>query len=210
MHWRVRHTASDASKDPRRDKRGLRLSHLSWIVIAAVAVAGELAIQLSRDDRMEQFVAPVVNVPAFHVLRAADLRPLWRPASEIPRNAIRSANTAVGHVTLSTLSDNQPITASELGPDAVGRQGGLPVVGVPATAAMALDGELTPGQAVEAIVAGIGRKPGYANVLVLSVTKTGTGSRPYVVLVAIPPRTPRWVVAAMGTGTVTLVSRPAR
>jgi hypothetical protein len=202
----VRRTASDESGEPRREKRGLRLSHLSWIVIAAAAVAGELAIQFSHHDQLEQFAAPVVNVPAFHVLSAADVRPLWRPASQIPRTAVRSANAAIGHVTLASLAANQPITESELGPDAGGRQGGLSVVGVPATAAMALNGELTPGQTVKAIVPSQGRKPGYAKVLVLSVTRTGTGSRPYVVLVAIPARTPRRVIAAMGAGTVTLVS----
>ena len=158
---------------------------------------------------MEQFAAPVVNVPAFHVVSAADVRPLWRPASQVPRDAIRNANAVVGHVTLASLAANQPITASELGPDAAGRQGGLSVVGVPATAAMAFDGELAPGQTVEAIAPSTARKPGYAKVLVLSVTRTGTGSRPYVVLVAVPARTPRWVVAAMGVGTVTLVSGSA-
>jgi hypothetical protein len=88
------------------------------------------------------------------------------------------------------------------------------VVGVPATAAMALDGQLTPGQTVGAVIPRpAGRKPGYAQVLVLSVSRagavsrTGAGSRPYVVLVAIPVRTPRWVVAALGAGSVTLVSR---
>lgn len=205
----MRRTASDPSSEPRRVKRGLRLSHLSWIVIAATAVGGELAIQLAHHNQMEQFATPVVNVPAFHVLSAADVRPLWRPASQIPRNAIRRATAAVGHVTLASLAANQPITASELGPSVGDRQGGLSVVGVPASAAMALNGELTPGQTVEAIVPSIRRRSGYAKVLVLSVSKTGTGSRPYVVLVAIPARTPRWVAAAIGTGTVTLVSEPA-
>ncbi len=209
MHWQVRPTVGDPSNQPRREKRGLRLSHLSWIVIAAVAVAGELTIQLSHHNQMEQFVAPVVNVPAFHVVSAGDVRPLWRPASQIPRNAIRGANAVVGHVALVSLVANQPITAPELGPDAVGRQGDFSVVGVPATAAMALDGELTPGQSVEAIARSTMRKTGHAKVLVLSVTRTGTGSRPYVVLVAIPARTPRWVVAAIGAGTVTLVSGSA-
>jgi len=134
--WRVRRTASDPSNEPRQEKRGLRLSHLSWIVIAAAAVAGELPIQFSHHDQMEQFAAPVVNVPAFHVVSAADVRPLWRPASQVPRDAIRNANAVVGHVTLASLAANQPITASQLGPDAAGRQGGLSAVGVPATAAM--------------------------------------------------------------------------
>jgi hypothetical protein len=205
MQWRVRRTVSDRSSEPRPEKRGLRLSHLSWIVIAAAAVAGELAIQSSHHGQLEQVAAPVVNVPAFHVLSAADVRPLWRPASQIPRTAVRNANAAVGHVTLASLAANQPITASELGPDATGRQGSLSVVGVPATAAMALDGELTPGQIVGAIVPGTPGKPGYAKVLVLSVSRTGTGSHPYVVLIAIPARTPRWVITAMGAGTVTLV-----
>ena len=117
VHWRVRRTASDPSSQTRQDKRGLRLSHLSWIVIAAAAVAGEVAIQFSHHDQMEQFAAPVVNVPAFHVIGAADVRPLWRPASQIPRNAIRSANGVIGHVAMAGLAANQPITSSELGPD---------------------------------------------------------------------------------------------
>jgi hypothetical protein len=202
----VRRTASDESGGPQREKHGLRLSHLSWIVIAAAAVVGELAIQFSHHDQLEQVAAPVVNVPAFDVLSAADVRPLWLPASQIPPTAVRSANAAIGHVTLARVAANQPITKSELGPDAGGRHGGLSVVGVPATAAMALTGELTPGQTVKAIVPRHGRKPGYAKVLVLSVTRTNTGSRPYVVLIAIPARTPQWVVAAMGGGTVTLLT----
>jgi hypothetical protein len=205
----VRHTASDQSNESKQEKRGLRLSHLSWIVIAAAAVAGELAIQFSHNGQMEQFAAPVVNVPAFHVLGAADVRPLWRPVSQIPPDAVRSASAAVGHVTLTSLAANQPITSSELGPDAVGHHGGLSVVGVPATAAMALDGQLAPGQTMEAIASRTGRKPGYAKMLVLSVTRTGTGSSPYVILVAIPAHTPRWIVAAIGAGTVTLVGGSA-
>jgi hypothetical protein len=67
----VRHTASDQSNESKQEKRGLRLSHLSWIVIAAAAVAGELTIQFSHNGQMEQFAAPVVNVPAFHVLKLA-------------------------------------------------------------------------------------------------------------------------------------------
>lgn len=205
VHWLVRRTASEETGKARR---GLRLSYLSWLVIAAAAVGGELAIQASHHDQLEQFAAPVGNVPAFHVLSAADLRPLWRPAGQIPGTAIRNVNAVVGRVTLTRLAANQPVTAAELGPDAGGRHGALSVVGVPATAAMALDGRLTPGQTVGAVIPRPAhRKPGYAQVLVLSVSRTGTASRPYVVLVAIPMRTPRWEVAALGAGSVTLVSR---
>jgi hypothetical protein len=207
--WRVRRTASETSKQPERERRGMRLSHLSWIVIAAIAVAGELLIQLGHRGHMEQFAAPVANVPAFHVLSAADVRPLWRPASQIPPDAIRSASAAIGHVTLTSLGANQPITAAELGPDAAGRHGGLNVVGVPATAAMALDGQLAAGQTVQAIVAYAGRKTGVARVLVLSIKRSGVGSRPYVVLVAVPVHTPRWIVAALGSGTITFLTAPA-
>lgn len=208
VHWRVRHTASDESGERQRARFGLRLSYLSWLVIAAAAVAGELAIQATHHDQLEQFVAPVANVPAFHVLSAADLRPLWRPAGQVPGTAIKNMTAVIGRVTLTRLAANEPVTAAELGPDAAGRHGALSVVGVPATAAMALDGQLTPGQTVGAVISRPARrKPGYAQVLVLSVSRTGTGSRPYVVLVAIPVRTPRWEVAALGAGTVTLVSR---
>jgi hypothetical protein len=110
---------------------------------------------------------------------------------------------------MSALAANQPIAGTEIGPPAVSRTGSLTVVGVPATAAMALDGQLTAGQTVGALVTGSTRGQGYALVLVLAVTRSGTGSRPYVVLVAIPAHMPRKVVAALGAGTVTLVSQPA-
>lgn len=208
MHWRVRRTASGGSGKRPRVKFGLRLSHLSWLVIAAAAVGGELAIQATHHNQLEQFAAPVGNVPAFHVLGAADLRPLWRPAGQVPGTAIKNVTAIVGHVTLTRLAANQPISAAELGPAAAGRHGALSVVGVPATTAMALDGQLTPGQTVAAVIPRPGhRKPGYAQVLVLSVRRTGTGGRPYVVLVALPARTPRWVIAALGAGRVTLVTK---
>lgn len=207
MHWRVRVTAGDQSSKP-RERRGLRLSHLSWIIIAAAAVSGELAIQFSHShhEQMEQLAAPVVNVPAFHVLSAADVRPLWWPEARIPADAVKSASAAVGHVTMTSLAADKPITASELGPAAAAHRGALSVVGVPATGAMALDGALASGQAVEVIVNSKAPDPGHVRVLVLSVSRTGTGDRPYVVLVAIPARTPRSVIAAMGAGNVTLVS----
>jgi flagella basal body P-ring formation protein FlgA len=185
----------------------MRLSHLGWMLIVAAAVAGELVIRLGQHDRLEQFVAPVQDVPAFHVLSAADVRPLWRPAAEIPRGAMLGTAGVVGHVTMTALAANQPITLSELGPEADGRRGGLTVVGIPATAAMTMNGRLTPGETVDVLAAGgAGR---YIRVLVLSLTRSGAGSRPYVLLVAIPPRTPRKVVAALGSGTVTLVTQPA-
>src|ERR1700729_794947 len=89
VHGRVMRTASEETGKARR---GLRLSYLSWLVIAAAAVGGELAIQASHHDQLEKFAAPVGNVPAFHVLSAADLRPLWRPAGQIPGTAIRNVN----------------------------------------------------------------------------------------------------------------------
>jgi hypothetical protein len=206
VHWRVRVTASDQTSKP-REKRGLRVWQLSWIIIAAAAVSGELAIQFAhpQHEQMEQLAAPVVNVPAFHVLSAADVRPLWWPAARVPADAVRSANDVVGRVTMTSLTANRPITAAELGPAAAARHGTLSVVGVPATGAMALDGALTSGQSAEVIVNGRARDPGHVSVLVLSVTRSGTGNRPYVVLVAIPARTPRSVIAAMGAGNVTLV-----
>lgn len=208
VHWRVRHTASEGTGNGQRALRGFRLSYLSWLVIAAAAVGGELAIQATHHNQLEQFAAPVGNVPAFRVLSAADLRPLWRPAGQVPGTAIKNVTAVVGHVTLTRLVANEPISAAELGPAATGRHGALSVVGVPATTAMALDGQLTPGQTVGAIIPRPGhRKPGYTKVLVLAVRRAGTGSRPYVVLVAIPARTSRWVIAALGAGSVTFVTR---
>jgi hypothetical protein len=208
VHWRVRHTASEQKSDDLRASHWIRLSRLAWLVIAAGAVAGGLAIEASHHDQLVEFAAPVGNVAAFHVLSASDLRPLWRPASQVPPTAIRDVTAIVGRVTLTSLAANQPITAAELGPAAVGRHGALVVVGVPATAAMALDGQLTPGQTVGAVVPRPGHgRPGYAQVLVLSVSRTGAGTRPYVVLIAIPARTPRWEIADLGAGSVTLVSK---
>jgi len=197
----------------------MRLSQLSWLVIAAVAVAGELAVQFAHREQLERFVAPVRNLPPFRVLSAADIRPLWGPASRVPRGALMSTGAVLGHISMTALPVNKPITAGELGPLAGGRAGSLAVVGVPATAAMALDGQLAPGETIGVWASGSsrtgvrtrsptrGRVTGYIRVLVLAVSRSGTASRPYVILVAIPRRTPHNIIAALGAGAVTLVSQ---
>jgi hypothetical protein len=128
--------------------------------------------------------------------------------SRVPRDALTAANSVIGRVALTELNANKPIIGSELGPAVEGITGDLAVVGVPATAAVALDGRLTAGDRLGVFVgSGRGQNPD-AIAEVLSVRRTNSSERPYILIVSVPRRTPRTVIEGLSAGTAWIVREP--
>ena len=192
----------------RRNRYGLPPSYVIWLVVSAVALAGGLIVRQAHHEKPRSFEVPIRNLPAFHIISARDVRALQHLPSRVPRDALTAANSVVGRVVLTELNANKPITGSELGPAVKGITGDLAVVGVPATAAMALDGRLTAGDRLGVFVAsGRGRKPDTI-AEVLSVRRKNSGERPYLIIVSISRSTARAVIQGLSTGTAWIVREP--
>ena len=128
--------------------------------------------------------------------------------SQVPQDALATANSVIGRVTLTRINASEPITESELGPVVYGPAGDLTVIGTPVTAAMALNGRLHPGDRL-GIFASKGQcEHPDAIALVLSVDRVNSRERPYVLVVSIPDRTPRIVIERLSAGTAWIVREP--
>jgi hypothetical protein len=191
-----------------RDRHGLPLSYVIWLVVSAVALAGGLVIRQGHQDKPRSFEVPIRNLPAFHIIGARDVRPLRQLPGRVPRDALTAASSVIGRVVLTELNANKPIIGSELGPAVKGITGDLAVVGVPATATMALDGFLTAGDRLGVFVgSGRGQNPDVI-AEVLSVRRTNSSERPYILIVSVPRRTPRTVIEGLSAGTAWIVREP--
>jgi len=192
----------------RRRRRWLRLPYLIWLAVAALAVAGGLLIRYAHHDQLRSFEVPTRTLPAFHIIGAQDVHPLRLPRNRVPGDALVTASSVIGRVTLTEINANLPLTRSELGPVLKGVSGNLAVIGVPATAAMALDGHLNAGDQLGVFVStGKSKKPD-AIARLLAVRQTKSGDRPYVLIVSVPLRTPRAVIEGLSTGTAWIVREP--
>jgi hypothetical protein len=190
------------------DRRGRWLPYFIWLVVAAVAVVGGLVVREAHHDQLRSFEVPIKNLPAFHIISVRDVRPLRLLPSRAPRDALMTASSVIGRVTLTEINANRPVTRSELGPAVKGVTGDLTVIGVPATAAMALDGRLNAGDRLGIFVStGRGKNPD-AIALLLAVRQTNSSERPYILIVSVPRRTPRAVIEGLSAGTAWLVWEP--
>ena len=128
------------------DDRYVRgLPYLIWLALAALAVAGGVIIRQTHHDQTRSFEVPVHSLPAFHIISTRDVRAGQLPTSQVPQDALATANSVIGRVTLTRINASEPITESELGPVVYGPAGDLTVIGTPVTAAMALNGRLHSG-----------------------------------------------------------------
>src|ERR1700761_1891410 len=99
-----------------RDRYGLPLSYVIWLVISAVALAGGLVIRQAHQDNPRSFEVPIRNLPAFRIISARDVHPLRQLPDRVPRDALTTASSVIGRVALTELNANKPIISSELGP----------------------------------------------------------------------------------------------
>jgi hypothetical protein len=176
---------------------------LAWIIIAAVAVVGELVLRAGSAEPLVEFTAPVKPLPAYHVISATDVRQLWRPRDLVPDGAPRDAAMVVGHVTLRRLSPDHPISPTDIGPRAgAGMQGDLTVVGVPATPAMTLIERLRAGDRVNVLTSSSTTD---TPMTVLDVRRVDQESEPFVVIIAVPPGSPVSVVRDLAMGQASLI-----
>ena len=190
------------------DRYGRGLPYLIWLALAVVAVAGGVVIRQAHRDEIRSFEVPVHNLPAFHIISARDVRAVRLPSSQVPHDALATANSVIGRVTLTEINAGKPVTESELGPVVNGLAGDLTVIGTPATAAMALDGRLSAGDRLGIFASkGAGEHPD-AIALVLSVDRINSSERPYILIVSIPSRTPRIVIERLSAGTAWIVREP--
>lgn len=190
------------------DHYGRGLPYLIWLALAVVAVAGGVIIGQAHHDEMRSFEVPVHNLPVFHIISARDVRAMRLSTSQVPHDALATANSVIGRVTVTEISASKPIMQSELGPVVNGAAGDLTVIGTPTTAAMALNGRLHAGDKL-GIFARKGRcEHPDAIALVLSVDRVNSSERPYILIVSVPRRTPRIVIEKLSAGTAWIVREP--
>jgi SAF domain len=199
--WQARSTGLD-------NRYGRGLPYLIWLALAAVALAGGVVMRQAHHNDIRSFEVPVHNLPAFHIISARDVRAVRLPASQVPHDALATANSVIGRVTLTEIDASMPVTESKLGPVVNGPAGGLTVIGTSATAAMALNGRLHAGDRI-GIFARKGRcEHPDAIALVLSVDRVNSSERPYILIVSLPDRTSRIVIERLSTGTAWIVREP--
>lgn len=172
-----------------------------WGVVSGMVVliiAGSLHLQW-RDSFQTTLHVPQRDLPAYHLITAQDLISTTMRTTDLPnaKHLLRTEAELVGHYTLSPLRAEKVITETQLVPSSTLKlvQGTIPL-SIPATAAMAMGGQLASGAVVTLWsvppTGTVPAEPLLPEVLVLDVLKADvtsereSSSYPYVIVLAIP------------------------
>lgn len=185
-----------------RQKRLRSLSQQLTSANAGIGVVGALILFILGHRSPVTIPVPAQDLPPYHLVHPGDLIAKSFDPDELNPSILRDESAIPGHYTLKSFSKGRPIHGDLLGP-AVDRNllAGTTAIGIPATGAMILGGNIHAGDVVDVIIPTVPGLP-RANsrpvlpdhVLVLDVKPTpgkepaatsGAGE-PYVVILAVP------------------------
>lgn len=193
---------STAQRAHRQTGRELftRLLMLALVTIALGAAYLILAVGPSR----VHVTVPKANLPAYHVVRADELKTELISVRSLPQGAIRDLGAVAGKYTRVALPSDEPIISKQLlgtpGSSAPA-PGSTVAVALAATPAMVMGGSVQPGDVVDMFSPSTSAASGllaaqskFENVLILDVkpttgptTTTGVAAdRPFVIVIALP------------------------
>ncbi|HIP71205.1 MAG TPA: hypothetical protein EYH05_07395 [Anaerolineae bacterium] len=166
---------------------------------------------------MTTLYVPEVDLPAYHLIAAADLMTATLPTADFTSKPLLQEADLVGRYTSQPLTAEKPVAAEQLVP-AVDEKYVLDTtaVSIPATAAMVYNGQLASGAIITVWkVTDTGQaEPLLNEALVLDVPKVEGQSEseentfPYVVVLAVPRPKQAELLTAVATGSLTLTLVP--
>lgn len=187
------------------------------VVGLIILLAGAGVLWLNANQTIQSLTVPTQNLPAYYLLSAADVTTKVVKNAEIPKDALPVSALAASRYTNQPLASGQtiqeshllPMTNSALVSDTV-------PVSIPATPALAFNGQLAPGAMVTvwAITDSGQAEPLIDELLVLDVQKVdGQGETvgnlsPYVIVLAVPRPKQAEVLTAAATGSLSLTLAP--
>lgn len=184
-------------------------SPIDWVIYAGwgtlIVILALCAWLISMKPAPSARAVPVpkTDLPAYHLLKATDLTTKTFGADSIPEDVLGSISDLIGLYTLAPLAANKPITVGQLHtvPD-LALISGTVSIGIPATPATAMAGNLQAGSIVDILLVPVNTamhpKPTpslFENILVLDVKSVAEGQKivdegiasyPYVVIIALP------------------------
>jgi Flp pilus assembly protein CpaB len=175
-----------------------------WLVLVAflVGVGGAFYLWWHEMQTSVLILVPVRDLPAYYQVQPGDLIHQTYPARDLSSTTLREPAQILGHYTLVAVPQQRPLNDYQLGPvvDMDLISGTVPI-GIPATPAMVLGGNLQAGDVVDIILvpAATEQQPSSAQslfeeVLVLDVkpvaesqaTDGGSSDHPFIVVIALP------------------------
>lgn len=211
--------ASTASK--RRPKDWVALS--AWFLWVVLIGASAYLISKRHPDMTVAWV-PTHDLPAYHLIVDTEVVTTTVTLADYPSDAVPAETSPVASYTRQSLTAEKTIRLSQLvsSNDTALVHGTVPV-SIPATAAMTINGQLSPGAVVtvwslshadesDSVTA----RPLLKQVLVLYVQhfipepgkESDAGALPYVVVLAIPADRQAEVLAVVAAGSLALTFAP--
>ncbi len=167
---------------------------LLTLMILATALGGTFYL-VSRQQPEITLSVPAKNLPTYHLITASDLTTTTLSTADIPSQSLLQTSKLLGRYTNQLLSAKQPVTEAQLVPFAEEKYVlDTTAVSIPATAAMAYDGNLASGAIVKVwTLPGKGPAESFLDeALVLDVQKVEGQSElegnanSYVIVLAVP------------------------
>lgn len=208
-------TSPDTAVEPQKQP----IDWTSWLIWLSLAVIiGVSAYAISRRQPATTTVwVPIRDLPTYHLIMAADVTTKTTKTSEEPKDVVSTSASLALRYTLQPLLAGRTIQESQLVPvtDTALISDTMPV-SIPATAAMAFNGQLAPGAIVTVwTVTDTGKaEPLLAEALVLDVQKvegqseTEDNTLPYVIVLAVPSPKQAELITAVASDSLILTLTP--
>lgn len=180
----------------KRLKPSLSLSHLLAIVAISIGVIGAVYLGWHESQTRISISVPVRELPAYHQIQPSDLTKKTYTARNLPSKTFKQPQDIVGRYTLTNIPKQKPLTDKQLSSKIdPARLTDTIAVGISATPAMTLGGNLQAGDIVDITLVPVTTKTGsspspilFPNILVLDVklVSQANSSSTSVVIIALP------------------------
>ncbi len=195
------------------------VGHVMLLMALCAGLLGTIYLLIASELPRRTVSVPSADLPAYHIIQESDLITETFKADSIPDDAIDDHYDLVGKYTSLALQAKKPVTdAQVLDPNSTEASEHF-VVGISATSAMTLGGNLEPGDVVDIVSTSTGDVAKrssctyFENTLVLDVrpvaehqTTNDAQERPFVIVVALP-KDRRTDFANQGAGETWLITR---
>lgn len=189
-------------------------------VFIAIPVSASCALYLGWHESQTRLFIPVLvhELPAYHQIQKSDLKEQKFSSRTLTSATLKKSKQIINRYTLAPVPKEKPLSKDKLGPKVnTDHISDTVVIGIPATPAMVLGGNLQSGDIVDLIAtpAATVSEPQltsvvFPNILVLDVKSTGKNKSPsespFVVVIALPVDH-RQEFATKSVGAKILISR---
>jgi Flp pilus assembly protein CpaB len=131
-----------------------RLSILVILVVAALAIFGLIYLNLNKSNNgsITIYVA-AYDLPVYHQITQADIRPTTVSIGEVPSNAIRDQENLIDHYTLQAIAQGKAFNGNLIGPRLLPHAlDGLVIIALDSSAETTLGNRLAKGDRVDILL----------------------------------------------------------